>query len=153
LVNNITEEGITFWDLKHIDPDVATKNSIVHSGEIVINRCGNDSGVAAVVPPDLDGAVLCGFAFRLVLKDKWDPYYVTAFLNSPLGRKQMLRIAAGSVLDHITKADLQKVRVVYIPKNSRDQVIKRMREAIDLRMESRKRLADLNKTLAVLEDT
>jgi len=80
------------------------------------------------------------------------PYYVTAFLNSPLGRKQMLRIAAGSVLDHITKADLQKVRVIYIPKNTRDQVIKRMRDAVDLRMESRKRLAELNLVLAGLEN-
>jgi len=151
LVGNITEEGINFSDLKHIKPDAAIKNAIVHSGDIIINRCGNDSGIAAVVPPDLDGAVLCGFAFRMVLKDKWDPYYVTAFLNSPLGRKQMLRIAAGSVLDHITKADLQKVRVIYLPKSSRDQVIKRMHEAVDLRMGSRKRLAELNEVLAGLE--
>lgn len=152
LVDNITEEGINFSDLKYINPDAATKNSIVHLGDIIINRCGNDSGVAAVVPPDLDGAVLCGFAFRMVLKDKWDPYYVTAFLNSPLGRKQMLRIAAGSVLDHITKADLQKIRVIYLPKNNRDQIIKRMREAIELRMGSRKCLAELNKVLAGLEN-
>jgi len=152
LVNNITNEGINFSDLKYIKPDAATRNSIVRSGDIILNRCGNDSGVAAVVPPDLDGAVLCGFAFRLVLKDKWDPCYVTAFLNSPLGRKQMLRIAAGSVLDHITKADLQKVRVIYLPQNTRDQVIERMREAIDLRMKSRQRLTELNQVLSALEN-
>jgi len=152
LVGNITEEGINFSDLKYINPDAATKNSIVRSGDIIINRCGNDSGVAAVVPPDLDGAVLCGFAFRLVLKDNWAPYYVTAFLNSPLGRKQMLRISAGSVLDHITKADLQKVKIIYLPKASRDQVIKRMKQAVDLRMESRRQLSELSKLLAELED-
>jgi len=151
LVNNITNEGINFSDLKFIRPDAATANSVVSAGDIVINRCGNEAGVAAVVPEDLNGAVLCGFAFRLVLKGKWDPWYVAAFLNSPLGRKQMLRIAAGSVLDHITKADLQKVRVIYLPKDSRDQIVKKMREAIDLRMESRKRLAELNTVLAALD--
>lgn len=146
LVSNITEEGITFSDLKYVKPDVATKGTTVHSGDIVINRCGNDAGVAAVVPPDLDGAVLCGFAFRMVLKKEWDAHYVTAFLNSSLGRKQMLRIAAGSVLDHITKADLQKVRIIIHSKN-RDEIIKKMREAIQLRLQSRKRLLDVKRLL------
>ncbi len=150
LVGSISEEGISFSDLKYIKPGAATKNAIVRAGDIVINRAGSDAGVAAVVPPDLDGAVVCGFAFRMVVKKEWDSGYVAAFLNSPLGRKQMLRIAAGSVLDHITKADLQKVRVIYISKN-REQVIKKMREAIELRMESRKRLTELNKVLGGLD--
>lgn len=143
LVNNITVEGINCADLKYVKPNSVkkAKNAIVHAGEIVINRTGN-AGIAAVVPDDLDGAVACGFVFRLSIKKSYNSLYVAAFLNSELGSKQTMRLALGSVLEHITKSDLETVRVILLPNGIQKEIAKKSVEAIKRRVESRKLLRE-----------
>lgn len=115
LVKNILPEGIVFSNLKFIDKRMAaglSKSAVVDEGDILINRTG-DAGIAAIVPKDLAGAIACGFVFRLKLKPGYDPNYVAAFLNSKPGALQLKRLAIGSILEHITKDDLQTVEVVF----------------------------------------
>lgn len=138
LVKNITDEGINLADLKYID-EVSykmAKNAIVREEDIVINRCGN-AGIAAVVPKDLDGAVACGFVFKVILKKEYDPNYVVAFLNSRLGRMQMNRVALGTVLDHITKSELEKVKIILPPPNIMKKIGDLMRRSVESRVASR----------------
>lgn len=141
LVRNITEEGINCADMKYVKPDSVrkAKNAVVRAGDIVINRTGNP-GIAAVVPDDLDRAVACGFVFRLSVKEGYDPHYVAAFLNSELGSKQTRRLALGSVLDHITKSDLETVRVILPPDDVITEIARKVRDATRKRADSRKLL-------------
>lgn len=143
LVKNITDEGINLSDLKYIDEESykIAKNAIVRTEDIVINRCGN-AGIAAIVPEDLDGAVACGFVFKVTLKREYDPYYVVAFLNSRLGRMQMNRVALGTVIDHITKSELEKVKIIIHTPEIMKKIGSIMKESIEARVTSRKLLKD-----------
>lgn len=76
------------------------------------------------------------------LKKEYDPYYVVAFLNSRLGRMQMDRVALGTVLDHITKSELEKIRII-LPSNQIIQKISNiMKKSLENRVASRKLLKD-----------
>ena len=138
LVSNITDEGINMEELKYVTKARANQfsNAVVKQGDIIINRTGN-AGIAAIVPEDFDGALACGFHFKVVLKANYDPYYVVAFLNSPLGRKQMQRVAWGSLLEHITKDDLKKIKVVFLPDHEAKAISKLVRESVSKRVEAR----------------
>jgi len=143
LVKNITDEGINCADLKYIDEESyhANKNAIVKKEDIVINRCGN-AGIADVVPEDLDGALACGFVFKVSLRKEYNPYYVVAFLNSRLGRMQMNRVALGTVLDHITKSELEKIKIVIPPKEIMEKISNIMKKSLESRVISRKLLKE-----------
>ncbi len=146
LVKNIQDEGISFSNLKYVKKAVAAANqrSIVQAGDILINRTG-DAGIAAIVPKDLEGALLCGFCFLLRVKTGVDPYYVAAFLNSELGRKQLKRLAIGSVLEHITKADLGAVIVLTPPDKSHAKLVAQaFRQATEFRIKAREQLVEID---------
>jgi type I restriction enzyme M protein len=149
LVKNITYEGISCAELKYVTAQSVrkAKNAVVRAGEILINRTGN-SGIAAIVPDDLDGAIACGFVFRLSVKKDYDTYYVAAFLNSELGQKQTQRLAAGSILEHITKPDLETVRIPFPSKDVQREISEGIRKATLKRVESRQHLHDVLKALA-----
>lgn len=143
LVKNITDEGINMADLKYIDEESykMAKTAIVRMEDIIINRCGN-AGIAAVVPKDLDGAVACGFVFKVTLKKEYDPYYLVAFLNSRLGRMQMDRVALGTVLDHITKSELEKIKIVLPSPDITEKIGNLMRKSLENRVMSRSLLKE-----------
>ena len=69
--------------------------------------------MAVIVPKDLNGAIVCGFCFVMRTKPNYDPNYIAAFLNSPLGVAQLKRVAIGSILQHITKDDLKSVTILF----------------------------------------
>jgi type I restriction enzyme M protein len=142
LVNTITPEGINCADLKYVSKTSVKKfkNAVVRTGDIVVNRCGTP-GIAAIVPSDLHGAIACGFVFRLVLNptpEGCDPNYLVAFINGELGRKQTKRLALGSILQHITKPDLQGVRALFPEKQADEQgIANNVDSATKKRVESR----------------
>lgn len=114
LVKNVLSEGIIRSNLKFIKRELANGfgGATAAEDDIVINRCG-DAGVAAIIPKDLSGAIVCGFCFVMRTKSEYDPNYIAAFLNSPLGVAQLKRVAIGSILQHITKDDLKAVTILF----------------------------------------
>jgi type I restriction enzyme M protein len=135
----ITEYGINPAKYKYIGEkpyqDNATK--VIQTDDIVINRAGQ-SGIATIFPKDMEGVLACGFAFVLRLKESYNPYYVAAFLNSRLGRLQMERYAFGSILDHITKDDLENV-IIPFPEdeNLLNSTADEFREIVEAQMNAR----------------
>ena len=119
LVKNVLSEGIIRSNLKFIKRELADSftGATAVENDIVINRCG-DAGVAAIIPEDLNGAIVCGFCFVMRAKPNYDPNYIAAFLNSPLGVAQLKRVAIGSILQHITKDDLKSVTILF-PKDAK----------------------------------
>ena len=110
----ITEFGINPAKFKYITEKSYNENisKTVKTGDIIINRTGNP-GITIIVPEDMNGVMACGFVFVLRLKENYDPYYVAAFLNSRFGKLQMERFSFGSLLDHITKDDLERVIIAF----------------------------------------
>jgi len=135
----VTEFGINPGKFKFITEKAYRDNinKTVKTGDIIINRTGNP-GVTVIVPEDMESVMACGFVFVLRLKEKYDPYYVAAFLNSRFGKLQMERFSFGSLLDHITKDDLEKVLIVF-PKDKKlmDKITNNFKEVIENQMKAR----------------
>jgi hypothetical protein len=135
----VTEYGINPAKFKYINEQSYNDNisKVIQESDIVINRAGAP-GITTIFPKDLAGVMACGFAFVLRVKKGFDPYYVAAFLNSRLGRLQTGRYAFGSILEHITKDDLENV-IIPFPK---DKTLSRkiaddFREVVESQMKAR----------------
>jgi len=110
----VTDFGINPTKFKYITKAAYDANitKTVKEGDIIINRTGNP-GVSVVVSKDMEGIMACGFVFVLKLKEKYDPYYITSFLNNKWGRLQMERQSFGSLLEHITKDDMESTIIAF----------------------------------------
>jgi len=140
----ITEFGINLAKFKFITEKAynENKNKTVKTGDIIINRTGNP-GITIIVPKDMDGVMACGFVFVLKVKEEYDPYYVAAFLNSRFGKLQMERFSFGSLLDHITKDDLERV-IIAFPRDKKlmNKIAQNFKKVVESQMKAR---LELNK--------
>jgi len=145
----ISEFGINPAKFKYISEESYKKNArkILKEKDIVINRTGNP-GLSVIITKDLEGVMACGFVFVLRIKKEYDPYYITAFLNSKWGRLQMERISFGSLLDHITKDDLENI-IIAFPKNKEEinTIAKKFERINKIQMISRILFSNLKKFL------
>lgn len=86
--------------------------AFVNEGDILITRSGT-VGVTAVVDKKHDGFAFGSFMIKLVVdKEKWNPYYISAFINSFWGEWQVERQKNGAVQQNI---NLQEIGRIMIP--------------------------------------
>ncbi|MCH9022856.1 MAG: N-6 DNA methylase [Planctomycetes bacterium] len=143
----ITEAGINPAGFKHITAEAyeANLSKTIRVNDIVINRTGTP-GLAAVFPEDMAGAMACGFVFVLRVKKSYDPHYVAAFLNSRLGRLQAERCSFGSILDHITKDDLEDIEIAFpTDKGLLKKIAKEFKTVVETQMQARVAFANFQK--------
>lgn len=135
----VTKFGVNPASMKFITEQAyeSNRNKAMKENDIIVNRTGNP-GVSIIVEKDIEGVMACGFVFVLRLKKKYDPYYVSAFLNSEYGRLQAERCSFGSMLDHITKDDLEDI-IIPFPNNDKvmERIIEKHREASKNLMKAR----------------
>ncbi len=142
----VTEYGINADGFKHLTKKSRDENitKTLKEKDIVINRAGNP-GVTSIMTKDMEGVMSCGFVFVLKLKKEFDPYYVTAFLNSRLGKIQTERLAFGTNLEHMTKDDLLEIRIPF-PKD--EKIMKKIsasyKEIVEKQEETRKGFENTN---------
>lgn len=87
--------------------------AIVNEGDILITRSGS-VGITAVVDERQEGYVFGSFMIKLVIdKEMWNPYYISAFLNSFWGKWQIERQKNGAVQQNI---NLQEIDRIMVPK-------------------------------------
>lgn len=135
----VTEFGINPAGFKFISERSYTENTskTIEEDDIIINRTGNP-GIATIFPADMKGVMACGFTFVLRLKASYDPYYIASFLNSRLGRLQTERYAFGSILDHITKDDLEIVLIPFpTDKALTNKIAQGFRKVVEEQMKAR----------------
>jgi len=142
----VTEFGIHPSNLKHVTKKSYEKNQskAVKKNDIIINRTGS-AGVAITIPKDMEGIMSCGFVFLLRLKSQYDPHYVVSFLNNRLGKLQTERCAFGSLLEHITKDDLENVMIAF-PKDEKilNKIILESKEIEENQMKARTALQTIH---------
>ncbi|PGD70268.1 restriction endonuclease subunit S [Bacillus wiedmannii] len=93
-------------------------NAIVNEGDILITRSGS-VGITAVVDKRQEGYAFGSFMIKLVVdKEMWNPYYISAFLNSFWGKWQVERQKNGAVQQNI---NLQEIGRIMIPKLDLDK--------------------------------
>jgi type I restriction enzyme S subunit len=97
------------------------KRTLLEGGEILVSLVGYP-GEAAIVPPHLRGANIARQValVRLSTQLQIFPDYICKFLQSDLGKRQLLKEAIGSAQQVINLRDIQKVAAV-IPSTTSEQ--------------------------------
>lgn len=107
----------------------------VKEGWVLVTRSGT-VGRVAVCHRNYEGFVASEDILRIVPKERGvSPYYLYAFLSSPYGRIQMLSQLYGSVIVHLSHAQLATI-VVPIPGDGGKKIADLVRAAFDKRADA-----------------
>lgn len=113
----------------------ALRNSALEAGDVLVVKTG-DVGKSAVVPDSLTGANISVHVAKIRLKDGYNPYFVSAFVNCSYGYAQLMKRSLKTTRPEIKLVELQDIQ---IPKMSDefDALIEEVtRRGIDTRAES-----------------
>ena len=127
-VPNLTAVDIVHADMKK---SKVPERCRIQVGDVVIARTGT-LGKAFLATKEHKGGVLSQHLTRLkVINDLITPEYLCAFLNSPLGREQLISFGSGSTRLELTHDNLKQLEVP-IPKTSTviKSLSKKLQEAL-----------------------
>jgi type I restriction enzyme S subunit len=126
---NVKENRIDLADIVYIgsDFDDELRKSRLKSGTVVVVRTGAP-GVAAVIPPELDGAncsdlVIC----RPV--NSVDPHYAAYFINSAFAQSVVIGFQVGVAQQHFNIGAMSKLQLPYAPPEEQREIVQRIKTA------------------------
>jgi type I restriction enzyme S subunit len=130
------KKGLVSSDSPFISKEKALeyKRTELLANDIVISLVGYP-GEAAVIPINLIGHNISRAVGLLRLKNKTNPQFVVQYLNSPIGRKIVLKPSAGSAQQVVNLKDLNNLITPY-PSIQEQQKIADFLSSIDTKIES-----------------
>ena len=133
-----------------IDPKALEENYVTKTNDILVTRKGT-TGRASVVMPYDEGMIISSEIIRLSLKKKVNvsskkdgrpltvkinPYYVSAFLNSEIGKSQIEQKRTGGISQGINHPDLKTVEIPIPLDEKQAEIAKMYQLARQYRIES-----------------
>lgn len=129
-VGNVTEYGLDLSDRKLVTQEEhkRLKRSQVQRGDLLVTITGR-LGSTLVYESD-EPANLSAHVARVKVDDEAvNPYYLTAYLNSKVGKQLIDEFSIGSIYPHINVNRLKNVRVIIPPRSLQDQIAQVMQKA------------------------
>ena len=116
---NIEEGYLNFGDSKRLSPQAfaSEPKAILQTGDVVLTIDGVLLGIAAVCHEGDEPSCISNHMVRLIPGGKIIPDYLSWFLNSHLGQRQIKQGITGSAIPGIRTDAIQRIR---IPVPSRD---------------------------------
>ena len=99
-------------------PDlIANKIDVVQNDDVLVGLSGSDIADTWVVQPDRSGFVPSQQAavLRVLDPSKLDPWFLGAWLRSPVGKRCLQRVVSGASVAHMTLRDLKGIEIA-LPK-------------------------------------
>ncbi len=148
---NIGEGSLDFSDAKRLLPSAFAKDkdAVLEEGDIVLTIDGVLLGKAAVYRIGGDPCCISNHMVRIHHGDVVTPDYLTHFLNSPVGQKQIKRGITGSAIPGIRTDAIGRILVPIPPNKKQANLVMAMNAA---RTERRAKLAEADTLLAGLDD-
>ena len=106
-------------------------------GMLVLPASGRNLGPAVAVDGYLSQFALSHDAVRIIPHNPGDWAYLLAFINSPTGQSLVRRSMTGSVIDHVSAADVAAIPVPVLPERAADIIRSLMAASIATRERSR----------------
>lgn len=131
---NVTEAGINYSDFVFIS-EKANKllsKSVVRYGDIVTVRTGAP-GTSTVIPEDLDGVNCIDIIISRPKKDT-NPVFLSKYLNSFQGKRQVLMAQGGVAQQHFNVGELKKILVPLPSFGEQNEIAQRL-VAVDEKIE------------------
>lgn len=103
------------------------KKSILRKGDVVVVRTGN-TGTAAIIPEELDGANCIDLIIVKVKKEILSPVYICHFLNSERGKELVSGKSVGGIQKHFNVGALKKTTLPLPTFDTQNQFSERVKE-------------------------
>lgn len=120
---NVRENSIDLKNIRFITRNFHHQESKteLREGDLLTVQSGH-IGTTAVVPKELDGANCHALIVMRLLKNKVNPYFLSYYMNSHIGRARMRGLEVGSTIYHINTKDLKKFRVILPPLTEQQKI-------------------------------
>ncbi len=136
-INFITAEHITDFviqenNLKHIKKEPhfgELKRTILEINDILGTIKGKIGNFAVVSFNPKEKYNINQDVSRIKLKDGFNPYYVSAFLNSKFGKKQSIRVSTGQINPFLSLGSLKTLKIPLLPQSFQIKIEKIVKQA------------------------
>lgn len=137
---NIREKGIDDVDMVFISEkaNALLSKSQVRTGDVLTVRTGYP-GTSAVVPPGFSGSNCIDILITRPSKAV-SPTFLSAWINSPIGKSQVLRNQGGLAQQHFNVSDLRNLVVALPPTKAEQEAIAEALSDADAFIESMEQL-------------
>lgn len=149
---DIKEGDIALSDVLYIKKKIHNgmlKRSQLKPHDILLSMAGT-IGMATVVPEDIKDANINQALAKISLKKKIElkdgkkvpinPYYVTAYLNSPLGRTQTERLSRPGAQANINLTEINSIKIPIPPPKIQNEIGAHFKEGLELRKKAKENL-------------
>jgi hypothetical protein len=138
---NIEEGFLNFADAKRLTPEAFDEEpeAMLADGDVVLTIDGVLLGKAAVHRTGDDPCCVSNHMVRILHGTRADPDYLTWFLNSPTGQKQIKRGITGSAIPGIRTDAIGRILVPLPPPQTQRQLVAEMQGAREARNEKLRR--------------
>ncbi|MBZ5713766.1 restriction endonuclease subunit S [Nannocystis pusilla] len=124
---NVVDGFVVENDLRYVDlPEEVFSTYRLESGDVLFNRTNSIDLVGRTGVYTLEGEhVFASYLVRLKVKrDILSPEYLTAYLNAPLGRQQVLSFATKAVSQaNVSASNLARVLMPLPPRHIQDRIV------------------------------
>jgi restriction endonuclease S subunit len=138
-IQNIGDNQLILDDIVFIDRiihDGLLKRSRLQYGDVLITITGR-IGTTAVVSDDIKEGNINQHIVRIRIHDKrFNPFFLSTFLNTAFGRLQTIREAYGSTRDALPFYCLSKIKISLIPENGQKTIEEIVKQAFNKVRES-----------------
>lgn len=157
-VGDVLENEIDLEGAEKIDPEEynLTRIPSILPGDILLTRKGTTGRAAVVTSDDLD-AILSSEIIRIRLKKKHqfadnsvihiDPYYVTAYINSPLGKSLIEQKQTGGISEGINQPDLAEIEIPFPSQEKIQEIATMYKNANEMLRKARKAILSIGVTV------
>ncbi len=130
---NISENGIDLSECKYITEDLHRRLTSCHpqSGDVLIAKSGT-VGVSCVFPEEFPECSVYESVAIFRPNEEWNPNYISAFINSDLGSRQIKRSQKGIAIKHLHLGDLKELIFPKIDKDEQNTLVSRLNRITSL---------------------
>jgi len=143
---NLKNNTIVLDDALYIKKEIhegMLKRTQLKPNDVLLSMAGT-IGLSVIVPENLGEANINQAIARIVLKDNINPFYLSALLNSKIGKFQTDRLSRPSVQANINLEEIRALKIPLPPLSVQnkiaDEVKKRMQKAESLQKEAKEEL-------------
>jgi len=148
---NIIPFGVDTSDLKFIDIEThgKWKKSQLKAGDVVLVRVGQP-GTCCVIPEGMGEINAASLVILRVDANGLDPYFLSAFFNSPEGKRQVDALTVGSVQDVFNVKTANDIEIPSLSLSEQKRIssfIKALNDKIELNRKTNETLEAMAKAL------
>lgn len=115
----------------------------VSEGTILQTCSGRNLGPLVIADTYLEQFVLGSDLIRIDVFDKKTRFYVFAFFSTWIGQALLHSSKTGSVIDHLSIKDIERIKIPIIEKDVMDEVIVHIETSVNAYSEARRELSNL----------